>query len=75
MNGFEGTSISSALNKTEQRQNAHPKQNPLPSLMDSELERQEGTERNQGADSYEFPTRINTDDLDVPAFLRKRNQN
>jgi cell division protein FtsZ len=73
--GFEGTSISSALNKTEQRQNPHPKQNPLPRLMDNELESQDAASQNQSSGSYEFPTRINTDDLDVPAFLRKRNQN
>lgn len=73
--GFEGTSINSALKKTEARHSINAKQRPLPSMMNEDLEDQESAERrNAGQDTYEFPTRINTDDLDVPAFLRKRNQ-
>jgi cell division protein FtsZ len=74
--GFEGTSINAALKKTEARQSINAKQRPLPSIMNEDLEDQESAERrNASQDTYEFPTRINTDDLDVPAFLRKRNQN
>ena len=73
--GFEGTSISSALNKANSRQNSHPKQNPLPSITDSDPIGSVGATGSQTSDAYEFPTRINTDDLDVPAFLRKRNNN
>jgi len=73
--GFEGTTIQSAMKKSETVQAPSAKQQPLPSLLDKELE-SEGNLAGMSGDSnhYEFPTRINTDDLDVPAFLRKRNQ-
>jgi cell division protein FtsZ len=72
--GFEGQSLSAAINKAEPKQNPIPKQRPLPSMLDKEAEI-DGEEPGKNAESYEFPTRINTDNLDVPAFLRKRNQN
>jgi len=73
--GFEGTSINTAIKKTEARHNLSAKQRPLPSMIDEDMEDQESAERRKaGQENYEFPTRINTDDLDVPAFLRKRNQ-
>ncbi len=70
--GFEGTSISAKAENVETRQNTYAKQRPLPTMTDKE-EGEEGYQHR--SDSYEFPTRINTDDLDVPAFLRKRSQN
>ena len=73
--GFEGTTIQSAMKKSETVQAPSAKQQPLPSLLDKELESEENLAGMSGnSDHYEFPTRINTDDLDVPAFLRKRNQ-
>jgi len=72
--GFEGTSINTALKKTEARRSINAQQRPLPSMMDKNMEDQESAERrNFSQDNYEFPTRINTEDLDMPAFLRKRN--
>ncbi len=73
--GFEGTSISSSLNKSEEQRKAQAEQRPLPSMLMDEGGNGKGQKGNPGSDGYEFPTRINTDDLDVPAFLRKRNQN
>lgn len=71
--GFEGTSISAATKKTaEPVQKPQPKQRPLPSM---ELEDDKEVETLSNTEAYEFPTRMNTDNLDVPAFLRKRNQN
>jgi cell division protein FtsZ len=73
--GFEGASINKAIRKTEVHQGLNAQQRPLPTMMDKEMEDQVSAERrNAGQETYEFPTRINTDDLDVPAFLRKRNQ-
>jgi cell division protein FtsZ len=72
--GFEGQSLSATLTKAEPKQNPIPKQRPLPSMLDKEAEN-DGEEPGKNAETYEFPTRINTDNLDVPAFLRKRNQN
>ncbi len=73
--GFEGTTIQSAMKKSETVQATSAKQQPLPRLLDKELESEENLAGMSGnSDHYEFPTRINTDDLDVPAFLRKRNQ-
>ena len=72
--GFEGQSLSAAINKAEPKQNPIPKQRPLPSMLDKEAEI-DSEELGKNAETYEFPTRINTDNLDVPAFLRKRNQN
>ena len=79
--GFEGQSLSASskksersLTKPESTQNTTPQQRPLPSMLDKDAE-SEGEEVRKNAESYEFPTRINTDDLDVPAFLRKRNHN
>jgi cell division protein FtsZ len=71
--GFEGQSLSATPNKAELKQNPIPKQRPLPSMLDKETEN-DGEESGKNAETYEFPTRINTDNLDVPAFLRKRNQ-
>jgi cell division protein FtsZ len=72
--GFEGNSINTRREaKVERKQNNYAKQRPLPSMEDQEEKDNNGYEPRR--DAYEFPTRINTDDLDVPAFLRKRNQN
>ncbi len=73
--GFEGTNIASSKRSSEPRQNSQPRQRPLPSMLDKEDEDQEGGQKERAPEAYEFSTRINTDDLDVPAFLRKRNQN
>jgi len=73
--GFEGTSISSAINKVEEQRKAQAEQRPLPSMLIDENGNKKVAAGIQSEDGYEFPTRINTDDLDVPAFLRKRNQN
>lgn len=73
--GFEGTSINTAVKNTEARRSQNAQQRPLPSMIDEDTEvRESDDRRNAGQENYEFPTRINTDDLDVPAFLRKRNQ-
>ena len=72
--GFEGQSLSAMQSTKDVKQSSTPKQRPLPSMLDKEDQNEDETPR-KGADAYEFPTRINTDDLDVPAFLRKRNHN
>lgn len=72
--GFKGNSMQSSMEKSEARQNLYAQQRPLPNIGERENSEESG-ERRQTIDVYEFPTRINTDDLDVPAFLRKRNQN
>ncbi len=72
--GFEGTSISSAVNKNENQRKSQAEQKPLPSMLVEEGGNGKKPKGNPGSEGYEFPTRINTDDLDVPAFLRKRNQ-
>lgn len=73
--GFEGTSISAVDRHVEvTQQQLRAKQNPLPSMFDQEHEEGEASEKPHKTESYEFSARINTDDLDVPAFLRKRNQ-
>ncbi len=73
--GFEGTSISAKTSKAEARRNDYAKQRPLPRMMGKEdYDTEEVSVERKSSNSYEFPTRINTDDLDVPAFLRKRNQ-
>lgn len=72
--GFEGTSLSSVVKKSEANQAANAQQRPLPH-MDKDIEnRSDSQHKASNAGQYVFPTRINTDDLDVPAFLRKRNQ-
>jgi len=74
--GFEGTSVSTAVKKVEANRSLNAQQRPLLSMIDERGEDQVINERmSAGGDAYEFPTRINTDDLDMPAFLRKRNQN
>ncbi|MBG0784972.1 MAG: cell division protein FtsZ [Anaerolineaceae bacterium] len=72
--GFEGNSMQTSMEKSEARQNLYAQQRQLPNIGEKE-NAEETPDRRQPADTYEFPTRINTDDLDVPAFLRKRNQN
>ncbi len=72
--GFEGQSLSSTFSRIEPKETYTSKQRPLPTLLEKEVETTEEAPR-VNAETYEFPTRINTDDLDVPAFLRKRNQN
>ena len=74
--GFEGTSINANERQVETtQQQLKAKQNPLPSMFDQEHEEGAASDKPHASDSYEFSARINTDDLDVPAFLRKRNQN
>ncbi|MGI6740279.1 MAG: cell division protein FtsZ [Brevefilum sp.] len=73
--GFEGTSISTATKKAGATQAAHAKQNPLPTMLEKGAEDEESLMGTPQPSDFEFSTRINTDDLDVPAFLRKRNQN
>jgi len=74
--GFEGTSISAKASEAEARQNDYARQKPLPRMLGKDdYDTEEVSVERKSSNSYEFPTRINTDDLDVPAFLRKRNQN
>ncbi len=74
--GFEGNSMSNSMEKVEARNNAYARQRPLPSMLDkTEFEGEQVSVQNNPSHAYEFPTRINTEDLDVPAFLRKRSQN
>ena len=72
--GFEGTSINTALKKSEENRPTSAQQRPLPQMLDKETQQKGSSQGNSANVDYEFPTRINTDDLDVPAFLRKRNQ-
>ncbi len=73
---FEGNSMSNSMEKVEARNSAYARQRPLPSLLDkTEYEGEEVSVQSNPSHAYEFPTRINTEDLDVPAFLRKRSQN
>ena len=70
--GFEGQSLSSVMSNQQAKENHVPQQRPLPSMLEKETENADQASL-KSAETYEFPTRINTDDLDVPAFLRKRN--
>jgi len=72
--GFEGESLNKPLLKTELPRYSSAKQEPLHEMF-GKKEENNGSESEKQADFYEFPTRINTDDLDVPAFLRKRGLN
>ncbi len=73
--GFEGNAMQSTMEKPRGRHHDYAQQRPLPSMMDKEQQEElSENNRRKTSDTYEFPTRINTDDLDVPAFLRKRNQ-
>ena len=72
--GFEGTSLSSTSTQSEVTRSNSAQQRPLPH-MDKDIENKGDSQHKlSSTEQYEFPTRINTDDLDVPAFLRKRNQ-
>ncbi len=74
--GFEGSNNNSAIKRTEVRHSTNAQQRPLPSMMDKEMEDQTSVQnRKAGQENYEFPTRINTENLDLPTFLRNRNQN
>ena len=74
--GFEGTSINTSVKKSEANRNLSAQQRPLPSMNDEDRQDQDFAKRKStGDNAYEFPTRIDTDNLDVPAFLRNRNQN
>jgi len=70
--GFEGQSLNNVLSKTENKGSYVPRQRPLPSMLEQEAEKS-GEASLKGAETYEFPTRINTEDLDLPPFFRNRN--
>ena len=72
--GFEGESLNKPFRKAESSLSLTAKQEPLHQMFDRKEEKS-GEESEKYSGSYEFPTRINTDDIDVPAFLRKRNLN
>lgn len=69
--GFEGNSISSRSGQHQVSRESYAKQTPLPSMLDKDGN-EEVSEGHQNANSYEFPARMNTDDIDVPTFLRNR---
>ncbi len=69
--GFEGQSLSGVMSKTENKGTYVPRQRPLPSMLEQEAEKT-GEASLKGAETYEFPTRINTEDLDLPPFFRNR---
>ena len=68
--GFEGSSVSSKVKKIEPQQKVVPTQKHLPS-MDMAEDKEDLDAKN--SEKYEFTTRLNTDNLDVPTFLRNRN--
>ncbi|HOE69826.1 MAG TPA: cell division protein FtsZ [Brevefilum sp.] len=69
--GFEGQSLSGVMSKTENKGTYVPRQRPLPSMLEQEAEKT-GEASLKSAETYEFPTRINTEDLDLPPFFRNR---
>ncbi|MFA7406651.1 MAG: cell division protein FtsZ [Anaerolineaceae bacterium] len=69
--GFEGQSLSGVMSKTENKGTYVPRQRPLPSMFEQEAEKT-GEASLKSAETYEFPTRINTEDLDLPPFFRNR---
>jgi len=69
--GFEGSSVSSKVKKIEPQQKAVPTQKHLPSMEMAE-DKEDLDAKN--SETYEFTTRLNTDNLDVPTFLRNRNR-
>lgn len=72
--GFEGENLNKPIRKNESARFSTAKQEPLHSMFDKG-EPKNNPDANKNADLNEFPTRINTDDIDVPAFLRKRGLN
>lgn len=72
--GFEGTAYHVAPKKSKSNLAVNASQQPLPSLLDKSDSNMETQKTNATADTYQFPSNYNTDNLDVPAFLRKRNQ-
>ncbi len=72
--GFEGENLNKPIRKNESARFSTAKQEPLHSMFDKG-EPKNNPDADKNADLNEFPTRINTDDIDVPAFLRKRGLN
>lgn len=70
--GFEGSSTNLSQKRVQVQQNTSARQKPLPSLLEKDAEYELGSEQAQSTDRYEFSTQINTDDLDIPSFLRNR---
>ncbi|MEA3326224.1 MAG: cell division protein FtsZ [Chloroflexota bacterium] len=73
--GFEGTALRSTAKTAQLQPTTNASQRPLPSMLENVEGKQDSRQPKTSSDTYEFQTRINTDDLDVPAFLRKRNSN
>ncbi len=70
--GFEGTALKSTTKTAQSHLTSNASQQPLPRMLENSDGKQDSKRQKPTSDTYEFPTRINTDDLDVPAFLRKR---
>jgi len=73
--GFEGTAIKTAPKMVQSHPTSNASQQPLPSMLENFKGKEDSQQNKASSDTYEFPTRFNTEDLDVPAFMRKRNQN
>ena len=72
--GFESNGgIPRSGESKEPRQNIYAKQRPLPTITEPE-DRADGINRQVPSNMYEFPAQIDTDNLDLPAFMRKRNR-
>ena len=73
--GFEGTAIKTTPKMVQSHSTSNASQQPLPSMLEN-FKGKEDSQQNKGSsETYEFSARFNTEDLDVPAFMRKRNQN
>jgi cell division protein FtsZ len=70
--GFEGTAIQVSSKKASSPQTATASQQALPNFMDSSGQKKAEEKSSVTADKFEFHANMNTDNLDVPTFMRNR---
>jgi len=70
--GFEGTALHVTPKISKPHLAVNASQQPLPSMLENTDQNEDVQKSSVSAGAYEFRTHMNTDDLDVPTFLRNR---
>lgn len=70
--GFEATTFPTPSKRINSTLTSNASQQPLPKMLENTDKNKDVQKSSVTADTFEFSARMNTDDLDVPTFLRNR---
>ncbi len=70
--GFEATTFPTPSKRINSTLTSNASQQPLPKMLENTDKNKDVQKSSVTADTFEFSAHMNTDDLDVPTFLRNR---